>query len=130
MNETVKMILEIMLRVFLPILFIYTTYLIDKGIQAWQGKIKNEKVKSYLDEIRATSAVAAGAVQQVYVQALKDDDVFTVEKQKEALNKALQIIINSLSTDTMTYIQESNVDVEEFLIPYVESAVYQQKKTA
>lgn len=130
MNETVKMILEIMLRVFLPILFIYTTYLIDKGIQAWQGKIKNEKVKSYLDEIRAASAVAVGAVQQVYVQALKDDDVFTVEKQKEALNKALQIIINSLSTDTMTYIQESNVDVEEFLIPYVESAVYQQKKTA
>ena len=65
--------------------------------------VKNDKLKTILNSLNETVRNAVSEVYQTYVEALKKDGMFDAEAQKEALNKALIIIIELLDNITLIY---------------------------
>ena len=92
------------------------TFLINKYI-------KNDKLKTILSSLNETVRNAVSEVYQTYVEALKKDGMFDAEKQKEALNKALEIIKTNLPTDVMTWVQENYTDIDAYFKSLVEAAI-------
>lgn len=92
------------------------TFLINKYI-------KNDKLKTILSSLNETVRNAVSEVYQTYVEALKKDGMFDVEKQKEALNKALEIIKTNLPTDVMNWVKENYSDIDSYLKSLIEAAI-------
>ena len=53
--------------------------------------------------------------------------MWTEKTQKQALNKALEAMKNSLSKETMKWIENNFDNIEEYLINIIESTIYQTK---
>lgn len=92
------------------------TFLINKYI-------KNDKLKTILSSLNETVRNAVSEVYQTYVEALKKDGMFDAEKQKEALNKALEIIKTNLPTDVMDWVKENYSDIDSYLKSLIEAAI-------
>lgn len=92
------------------------TFLINKYI-------KNDKLKTILSSLNETVRNAVSEVYQTYVEALKKDGMFDAEKQKEALNKALEIIKTNLPTDVMKWVQENYSDIDSYFKSQIEAAI-------
>lgn len=92
------------------------TFLINKYI-------KNDKLKTILSSLNETVRNAVSEVYQTYVEALKKDGMFDAEKQKEALNKALEIIKTNLPTDVMNWVKENYSDIDSYLKSQIEAAI-------
>lgn len=92
------------------------TFLINKYI-------KNDKLKTILSSLNETVRNAVSEVYQTYVEALKKDGMFDAEKQKEALNKALEIIKTNLPTDVMNWVKENYSDIDSYLKSLIEAAI-------
>lgn len=92
------------------------TFLINKYI-------KNDKLKTILSSLNETVRNAVSEVYQTYVEALKKDGMFDVEKQKEALNKALEIIKTNLPTDVMNWVKENYSDIDSYFKSQIEAAI-------
>lgn len=92
------------------------TFLINKYI-------KNDKLKTILSSLNETVKNAVSEVYQTYVEALKKDGMFDAEKQKEALNKALEIIKTNLPTDVMNWVKENYSDIDSYFKSQIEAAI-------
>ena len=92
------------------------TFLINKYI-------KNDKLKTILSSLNETVRNAVSEVYQTYVEALKKNGMFDAEKQKEALNKALEIIKTNLPTDVMNWVKENYSDIDSYLKSLIEAAI-------
>lgn len=92
------------------------TFLINKYI-------KNDKLKTILSSLNETVRNAVSEVYQTYVEALKKDGMFDAEKQKEALNKALEIIKTNLPTDVMNWVKENYSDIDAYFKSLIEAAI-------
>ena len=99
------------------------TFLINKYI-------KNDKLKTILSSLNETVRNAVSEVYQTYVEALKKDGMFDVEKQKEALNKALEIIKTNLPTDVMNWVKENYSDIDSYFKSQIEAAIGLLKNSA
>ena len=92
------------------------TFLINKYI-------KNDKLKTILSSLNETVRNAVSEVYQTYVEALKKDGMFDTEKQKEALNKALEIIKTNLPKDVMKWVQENYIDIDSYFKSQIEAVI-------
>lgn len=92
------------------------TFLINKYI-------KNDKLKTILSSLNETVRNAVSEVYQTYVEALKKDGMFDAEKQKEALNKALEIIKTNLPKDVMKWVQENYSDIDSYFKSQIEAVI-------
>lgn len=95
---------------------------------AWLNtKIKNEKIRTVLNEgINCVQRVVQ-ATYQTFVETLKAKGEFTPEAQKEALNQARAAAEAQLSTEFINYMTENGTDLEEWLKTQIESSIYQLK---
>ena len=92
------------------------TYLIQKYV-------KDERLKNILNSLNDTAKNAASEVYQTYVEALKDKNMFDAAAQKEALNKALEIIKQNLPGDAMKWVTENYADIDSYFKSLIESAI-------
>lgn len=92
------------------------TFLINKYV-------KNDKLKTILSSLNEVVKNAVSEVYQTYVEALKKDGMFDAEKQKEALNKALEIIKTNLPTDVMNWVKENYSDIDVYFKSLIEAAI-------
>lgn len=98
------------------------------ALVAWlNSKIKNEKVAKFTTDITNIVGTAVKTIMQTYVDSLKQEGAFTEEKQKEALQKCLDIILKQLSPELTTYIKDNFGDIEEYLKGLIESSIYSLK---
>lgn len=98
------------------------TYVINKYV-------KDAKLKNILSSLNETAKNAASEVYQTYVEALKDKNMFTAEAQKEALNKALEIIKNNLPSEVMQWVTDNYSDIDAYFKSLIESAIGLLKNT-
>lgn len=95
---------------------------------AWLNtKIKNEKIRSILNQAISSVTSVVQATYQAFVETLKAKGEFTPEAQKEALNQARAAAKAQLSTEFTNYMTESGTDIEEWLTMQIESSIYQLK---
>lgn len=106
------------------------------GLATWLStyivKLLNEKIKDkqfarWLSQIIEIITNAVKCTYQTYVEALKDENMFTKEAQEEALKRTLQSVKSQLSQESIKFIKDNFGDVEKWLIEKIESIIYSLK---
>ena len=98
------------------------------ALVAWlNSKIKNEKVAKFTTDLTNIVGTAVKTIMQTYVDSLKQEGAFTEEKQKEALQKCLNIVLNQLTPELTKYIQDNFGDIQEYITTLIESSIYSLK---
>lgn len=122
-----KEILTIIFEVVLVPLLAALTGVAVKWINSKANEIKaktdNAYLQKYIGMLNETITSAVVAVNQTYVEALKDQDIFTPEAQKEAFNKVYQTVKNSLTEEAYIYLNEAIGDVDKYIINKIEESV-------
>ena len=125
LTETIKDIL-------LSACSIIVTGLLGWGVSvltSWLNtKIKDKKLASYLTRITQITTDAVECVFQSFVETLKNNDKFDQNAQKEAKDKALEIINSQLTDELKDFIAENYGDIQKWLLNKIESVIYQLKK--
>lgn len=85
--------------------------------------VKNDKLKNILSSLNEVVQKAVSEVYQTYVEALKKDGMFDAEAQKEALNKALEIIKTNASKDVMDWLNANYTDIDAYLKSQIEAVI-------
>jgi len=120
MNELLLNILSVVVTaVVIPLITLLGTKLIQ-----WVGaKIKNEKAAQLLSNASMVVLNAVKTVFQTYVESLKKSGNFTVEAQKEALNRAKSICLSQLSAETTSFIQSNFGNIDAWLSVQIEATI-------
>ena len=79
-------------------------------------------------EVAEAVEVAVAAVNQTFVEELKNKNLFDKEKQEEAFERALEGTIEALSRETVDFINNTYGDINIWLIDKIEAAVSRNKK--
>lgn len=92
------------------------TYLINKFV-------KDEKLKKIVQSLNELVQQSVQYVYQTYVEALKDTGMFTVDAQKEALEKCLEKINENMPEDVKNWLNENYSDITAYLKTLIESCI-------
>ena len=96
----------------------FVTYLINKFI----------KNKEYKELVTATVNNCVLDVYQTYVEYFKDNNIFDEAKQKEALQRCLDLIKQNIPTTALNWLNKIYNDVDNHLITLIESNIAKSKK--
>lgn len=123
--------LEIIFRiVIIPLLSVLVRYVV-KWINAKAKELKastdNIYANKYIGMLQESITNAVIAINQTYVNALKDENIFDAEAQKEAFTKVYNYVIESLTEESLTYLQEIIGDLDAYITNSIEATVNQQK---
>lgn len=118
---------ELIVWVSSVICTLITAVLLPLITSALKSKIKNNQWANVIDEITNAVSTSVDCVQQTMVEQLKADGKFDKENQQDALKKAVELTLQSLSSTTKKAISDENIDIEQMLIKYIESAIINKK---
>lgn len=90
-------------------------------------KIKDKKLARWSSELFQIIMSAVQTVFQSFVDTMKKQGKFDEVAQKEAKEKAYQIIISQLTPDLKKYIEENFGDMKEYIMNQIEATIYQLK---
>ena len=112
--------------VIIPLLTVLTGYLI-KWINAKANEIKNttenETLQKYITMLNNTITTAVIAVNQTYVDELKEKDAFTKEAQEAAFQKVLDTVEATLTDEALIYLQTAIEDLKAYIAAKIEEQV-------
>lgn len=127
-----KELLPIIIQtVLIPLLVALTGFAV-KWINAKANQLK-EKVKDdryylYIDILQELVTKTVIMVNQTYVDELKKENAFTKEAQVEAFNKVYETVIQSLSEDVYSYLEQIIGNLSDYITVLIESSVKIEKK--
>ena len=109
-----------------PLLGILTAYLIKliniKSTEI-QHQVQNDNADKYIAMVADTISACVIATNQTYVEALKKQNAFTAEAQKEAFNLTYNAVMAILTEDAKKYLAEIYGDVSAYITTKIESEV-------
>lgn len=126
-----KLITIIVEVCIIPLLGVLTTYLVQflkRKAQELATKTDNETAQKYINMLNETISSCVMATTQTYVEALKKQNAFTAEAQKEAFAQTYNNIVSILSEDCLKYLTTAYEDLEHYIINRIEAEVSLQKK--
>lgn len=101
-------------------------YLKAKSDEAKEN-IENELLAKYLDMLTNTITICVIATNQTYVDALKDQNAFDAEAQKQAFQMTYDAVCAILSDEAKKYLEAAIGDLEEYIRQQIEAEVNIQK---
>lgn len=110
----------------IPLLGIITAALIQfikQKMAESKAKSDNEITVKYLSLLEQTVIDCIRATNQTYVNALKDQNAFDAEAQKNALDLTTQAVLNILSADAKKYITNFVGDLDVFVKEKIEANI-------
>jgi len=116
-------ILCVVVSVILPIVAAVLVKLLLAKTTQVKVETSNENVRNIMDEVYEAISTAVIYTSQVFVDALKKTGEFNVEKQKEALNIAVEKTYEMLSETAISFIDDTYGDIEEWIITNIEKEV-------
>ena len=93
------------------------------------SKIKDQELAKHLTKVTQIVTDAVMNVYQSFVETLKANGGFTEECQKQAKEKALEIINSQLTEELKSYISSNYGDIQIWLSNKIESVIYMLKTT-
>lgn len=102
-------------------------WLSERLISLINAKISNTKYAQYLKDALDIVTRAVKATYQTYVEALKNQNMFTEEAQKEALTRAKNMVLTQLSKDSQNFIESNFGNVEMWIQESIEAVLYDLK---
>lgn len=118
-----KEILEVCV---IPLLGVLTAYLVNyiKAKSAeLNNKVDNDMADKYIKMLTQTITDCVIATNQTYVEALKKDNAFTKEAQKEAFQKTYDAVMLVLTDDAKDYLTEAYGDLTAYITMKIEAEV-------
>lgn len=126
-NELLQTLLYAVITAGLPVLLTFgVSYLKAKRDEKLQG-MDNEYIKNTI--IDATNIIidTVDAVGQTYVDDLKKEGKFDTDKQKEALDKAMNQVKDLLSSEASDLIVDKYNDLDGWIRNIIESYIKNNK---
>ena len=124
--EWLPLLYEILEVCIIPLLGILTAYFVKfiniKSIEI-QNKVENENADKYISMVTDTISACVIATNQTYVEALKKENAFTAEAQKEAFNLTYNAVMAILTEEAKEYLAEIYGDVAAYITNKIEAEV-------
>lgn len=124
-------ITDIFQVVIIPLLGIVVGYFVkwvNAKTTALATETNNELVQKYLEILNQVVCDAVVAVNQTYVDSLKEQGAFDLEAQKEAFNKAYNYVICTLTEEGTQILSEFLGDLGEYITVQIEAEVKREKQ--
>ena len=118
---------EIVITVISAIVTALASWVVSKITTYINTKVKDTKLKGYLNSAVTVVARAVKQKNQTYVENIKGTDFWTEDAQKNALAAALETTKAQLSGDVQKYIQSNFGDLDKWIITQIEAAIYDLK---
>ena len=128
-NEILQSLFTVVLIPLLGLIAKYLIVFINTKVTEIKNKTDNETLNKYLTMLQNTVEDCVIATNQTYVEALKDQNAFTAEAQKEAFNKTYKAVMDILTDDAEEYLQNGVKDLETYIKTLIESQVNLNKTT-
>ena len=129
---TMALLAEIMEVVVIPLLGIFTEYvvkLVNAKIEDINKERDNVLEEKYLTMLGATISDCVTATTQTYVESLKKQGKFDAEAQKEAFNQTYTAVMNILSEEAKKYLTVAVGDLNLYITQKIEAEVNANKTT-
>lgn len=124
--EWLTLLYQILEVCVIPLLGVLTAFLIKfinmKSAEI-QNKVDNETADKYIAMLADTITACVIATNQTYVEALKKENAFTAEAQKEAFNLTFNAVMAVLSDDARDYLTEIYGDLTAYITTKIEAEV-------
>jgi hypothetical protein len=111
------------ISVVLPIVAAVAVRLLLAKTTQVKAETTNENARNIMDEAYKAISTAVIYTSQTFVDALKQSGSFDADKQKEALNIAVEKTYEMLSDTAITFIDNTYGDIEEWVITNIEKEV-------
>jgi len=119
--------MKTIINVCTPLITAAITYGIYQLAAIGKTYIKTAYGKRCLDEVAAAAANAVESTNQTYVDALKEQNVFDEDAQKEAFDMAMNAAKASLSASAKEFVENNIGDLTKYLTTLIEAQVRGQK---
>ena len=124
--EWLPLLYEILQVCVIPLLGVLTAYIVKfinvKSLEI-QSNVSNDMADKYIGMVTETISACVIATNQTYVEALKKQNVFTAEAQKEAFNLTYNAVMAILTDDAKEYLAEIYGDVAAYITNKIEAEV-------
>ena len=124
--EWLPLLYEILQVCVIPLLGVLTAYFV-KFINVKSGeiqnKVENDLADKYIAMVTDTISACVIATNQTYVEALKKQNAFTAEAQKEAFQLTYNAVMAILTDDAKDYLAEIYGDVSAYITNKIEAEV-------
>lgn len=107
----------------LPLLGVWAITWVNRQIKNLKEKNDREYFDYHLDKVNDLIEDVVIEVQQVYVEALKDEHIFTKEKQLEVFNLAKDKILNQLTIQATEVLEKTYNDYIAWIETQIERTV-------
>lgn len=129
--EWLELLADIFEVCIIPLLGVLTAYVV-KYIQVKSNEItaksENELIDKYTKMLADTITACVKATNQTYVDALKKQDKFDMEAQKNAFDMTLNSVLDILNADAKEYLSEAFGDLNTYITQQIEASVNVNKK--
>ena len=116
-------ILEVCVIPLLGILTVYIVKYINVKSTEIQDKVENEMADKYIAMLADTITACVIATNQTYVEALKRQNAFTAEAQKEAFNLTFNAVMAVLTDEAKQYLTSIYGDLTAYITTKIEAEV-------
>ena len=130
MREFLRDIFMAVITAAVPVLTAYIVVLIRRVGDNAAANAESVTTKTYVTEVTQAIAAAVAATNQTYVDSLKHAGRFDADAQKEAVRKALEACMASISPAARSFIEAAYGDIREYLATRIEAEVRKQKHEA
>ena len=121
--EMLYKILEVCVIPLLGVLTVYAVKFIKIKSDEISKKANNETASKYIDLLSNTISDCVIATNQTYVEALKKENAFTAEAQKEAFQLTYDAVMSVLSDDAKIYLTSIYGDLSAYIATKIEAEV-------
>lgn len=128
--DTAVLIKEIFEVCIIPLLGVLTSFLIvyiNKKKEALKLQAKDDTQRKYLDLLADAISDSVLAVQQTYVDSLKQSGSFDAEAQKKAFSDACTNVMTVLNAEAQTILTELVGDLNTYIAIKIEAQVKANK---
>jgi hypothetical protein len=121
--ELLYQILEVCIIPLLGVLTAYFVKFIKIKSQEIQSKVDSDLGDKYIEMLSDTISACVIATNQTYVEALKKENAFTAEAQKEAFELTYNAVMSVLNDEAKKYLAEMYGDLTTYITNKIEAEV-------
>ena len=121
---------DILISIASTVILALVTWISERLIALINAKIRNQRFAHYLTAATAAVTDAVKATQQEYVDGLKKNGQFDEAAAKEALGIAKDKVMQALSLETRTFIDNNIGDVNRWIETTIHSTLHDMKEKA
>lgn len=119
---------DILISIASAVILALVTWISERLIALINAKIRNQRFAHYLTAAVAAVTDAVKATQQEYVDGLKKSGQFDEAAAKEALGIAKDKVLQALSLETRTFIDNNIGDVNRWIETTIHSTLHDMKE--